>query len=157
VSYICLAVKAQKLRAEHRELQFRERKHLWDKREFCVKNPKEAIIIEIDGMDQRKTELPRIADRPKALDRCEVIKNHIIGVLVNGEDFSAISHREHWRRDPNMTVLILFQVLKSIPRPWPKTLYLQLDNCISENKNAVMFFICSLLVHLNVFETVPTY
>jgi hypothetical protein len=156
---LCFALRAEKagvMRCEHRLQHGAERIYLWDKREMCEKFPKRQCILEIDGMDQRKCENPRIGDRPKELDRCEVVKNHVVGVLVNGTDFSVIAHRDHWKRDPNMTISILFQSLAKLPTPWPLILYLQLDNCISENKNINMFFIAALLVHLNVFEMVDS-
>ena len=143
------------MRVEHRLQHGAERCYLWDKREECVQFPKRQCIIEIDGMDQRKTEVPRIGDRPKSLDRCEVLKNHVIGLLINGEDFSIVSHREHWAKDPNLTLSVFFQALKKLPTPWPLILYLQLDNCIGENKNNVVFFMMALLVHQGVFDMVP--
>lgn len=152
ITYI--AEKAMAVRIEHHYQCRTERKYLWAKREECKQNPLKAVLIEIDGMDQRKTAVPRIADRPKSLDRCEVVKNHVVGVLINGTDFSIVSHYDHWKRGPNLTISILFQTLKKMPKPWPLVLYLQLDNCIAENKNKTVFFICALLVHLKIFEKV---
>ena len=149
-----LTGKAEIIRVEHRLQHGNERKHLWTKREICQQNPGQACIIEIDGMDQRKTELPRVADRSKALDRCEVVKNHVVGVLVNGCSFSVVTHNDHWKRGANLTLSVLFQALKKIPTPWPQTLYLQLDNCVAENKNNTVFFLMALLVHRNVFKMV---
>ena len=149
-----LTGKAMAVRVEHHMECRIERKFLWAKREECKQNPRKCVIIEIDGMDQRKTEIPRIADRPKSLDRCEVVKNHVVGVLINGLDFSIVTHFDHWKRGPNLTLSILFQTLKKLPKPWPLILYLQLDNCISENKNKTVFFFLALLVHMKVFDKV---
>jgi hypothetical protein len=111
-------------------------------------------ILEMDGMDQQKTYLPRLLVVPKSLDKCEVMKNHLVGVLVNGKQYSVIHHQDHWLRDPNLTLSIFVQALKKLPKPWPPVLYVQLDNCTSENKNAVVFFFMALLVHRNVFKEV---
>ena len=142
------------MRLEHRMQHGEERSLVWVKREECEKNPSEQCIVEIDGMDQHKCETPRMEDRNKALDRCEVVKNHVVGVLINGKDFFVVSHRDHWKKDPNLTISILFQAFKRLPTPWPPILYLQLDNCIGENKNVNLFFICALLVHLRIFTQV---
>jgi len=149
-----LAAKAMEMRIEHRVQHGDERKYLWGKRTECQRDPKRQCLIEIDGMDQRKTETPRMEDRNKALDRCEVVKNHVVGVYINGKDFFCISHFDHWKKDPNLTISILFQAFKRLPRPWPLILWIQLDNCIGENKNVYMFFMCALLVHWGVFEMV---
>lgn len=146
--------KALEMRIEHRLQHSAERQYLWNKRKECQENPDKAAIAEIDGMDQSKTNSPRNEENPKSLDRHEVLKNHIVGVLINGTDFSVISHRDHWKRDPNLSVSILVQTLERLPKPWPKKLYIQLDNCISENKNATVFFIVALLVHRGVFDEV---
>jgi hypothetical protein len=148
------SAQAMEARCEHRLQHGEERIYLWKKREECERNPKRQCIIEIDGMDQRKTETPRIEERNKALDRCEVIKNHILGIYINGKYFFCISHRDHWKKDPNLTISVLFQAFKRLPTPWPLILYIQLDNCIGENKNINLFFICALLVHLQIFEMV---
>ena len=148
---------AMAVRIEHHYQCRVERRYLWWKREECSQNPTKCLIIEIDGMDQRKTESPRIADRPKSLDRCEIVKNHVVGVLANGTRFSIVCHQDHWSRGPNLTISILFQVLSKLPRPWPRIFYLQLDNCISENKNKTVFFVLALLIHLNIFDKVCFY
>ena len=70
----CATVKAMTMRLEHRAQHGGERVSLWGIREDCSNNPTVKAIIEIDGMDQHKTELPRFEERPKALDRCEVVK-----------------------------------------------------------------------------------
>ena len=142
------------MRLEHRAQHGGERVSLWKIREDCSNNPTVKAIIEIDGMDQHKTELPRFEERPKALDRCEVVKNHIVGVLINGREFFVVTHRDHWKRTANVTLSILCQALKRLPTPLPRVLYLQLDNCISENKNITVFFFAALLVHLGIFDMV---
>ena len=93
-------------------------------------------------------------EEPKDLASAMRVKNHVYGVLINGEDFSVIHHMDHWACDPNMTVSLLMQALRRLPKPWPKILYLQFDNCIKENKNKIVFFIAALLVHRRVFEEV---
>jgi hypothetical protein len=85
------------------------------------------------------------------------VKNHVVGVLANGSKFSIVCHQDHWSRGPNLTISILFQVLSKLPRPWPRIFYLQLDNCISENKNKTVFFVLALLIHLNIFDKVCFY
>jgi hypothetical protein len=135
-----------------------ERRYLWEKRELCKMQPKLFGLIEVDGMDQRKTEVPRMEDEPKDLSSAMRVKNHVYGILINGEQFSIIHHMEHWACDPNMTVSILFQSLRRLPKPWPHCLLLQFDNCIKENKiNKTVFLIASLLVLRGVFESVSSY
>jgi hypothetical protein len=154
---ISVTGKLTELRMKHRIIYGRERVHLWRKRERCQRHPKMFGIIEIDGMDQRKSENPRIEEESKELAACAKIKNHIYGVLVNDDDFYIIRHFDHWRTDPNMTISLLFQALRKLKKPWPPHLHIQLDNCIKENKNKFVFFMLLLLVHYNVFTVVRFY
>jgi hypothetical protein len=134
-----------------------ERRCLWEKRELSKMQPRMFGIIEVDGMDQRKTEVPRMEDEPKDLSSAMRVKNHVYGILINGEYFSVIHHMDHWACDPNMTVSIVFQALSRLPKPWPESLGLQFDNCIKENKNKTVFLIGALLVHRGVFKSVSSY
>ena len=146
--------KLTELRMKHRITFGRERVYLWRKREKCQRHPKVFAILELDGMDQRKSEMPFIAEESKQLASCSKIKNHIIGVLVNDAEFYVIRHYDHWAGDPNMTISVLFQAIRKLKKPWPPNLYIQLDNCIKENKNKYVFFICAMLVHFKVFTMV---
>ena len=68
----------------------------------------EVFLLEIHGMvDQTKTGLSKFEERREALDRCEVVKNYIVGVLINGSEFFVVTHRDHWKRTANVTLSIL--------------------------------------------------
>ena len=47
-----------------------------------------ADCFESVGDDRRITDV-----------KCEVVKNHIVGVLINGSDFLVVTHRDHRRAD----------------------------------------------------------
>src|SRR5450759_4191058 len=53
---------------EHRKTQGVERKKLAKHREKCYKRPEKYLGICIDGMDQKKTELPHFLRCPKNMD-----------------------------------------------------------------------------------------
>jgi hypothetical protein len=60
----------------------------------------------------------------------------------------------HLRKDPNLTIECIHQVLDTLPPPLPRILYLQLDNCFRENKNRfVLGWLCDL-VWRGVFDTI---
>lgn len=169
-----VAEQREQLKEKHLEEFRKEREYLWKKRQYCQENPRKAGIIEADGMDQFKTNVPHVADAPKDLSNifryfllyvtfsflkqwpnCFFrLKIHIIGGLVNGVRHNVAWHYDNFKHDPNLTVMTLILLLFQLPRPWPTKLFVQLDNCIRENKNAIVFAFCAYLVMIGLFEEV---
>ena len=80
----------------------------------------------------------------------ERLKIHIEIACVHGSNPKIYLAYEHLASDPNMTCEVLYRTLigeqKLRKGKLPKILYLQLDNCIRENKNTIVFtFLCWLL------------
>ena len=131
-----------------------ERRFLWGKRAYCVENPKSAFILEGDGMDQAKCVVPRLSECPKSLSKIARVKNHISGWLLNGQKYFTITHHDFWKCDSNLTLSMLCMALANVPVPWPAVFYLQMDNCIRENKNITVFCFLALLVYHKIFDRV---
>ena len=52
-----------------------------------------------------------------------------------------------WPHDPNLTASVL---------QLPPVLYVELDNCVKENKNQYILWLLSLVVELKIFEKVKS-
>ena len=61
-----------------------------------------------------------------------------------------------WPHDPNLTASVLLAMLVRWCEKYllPPVLYLQLDNCVKENKNQYILWLLALLVELKIFEKV---
>ena len=65
-----------------------------------------------------------------------------------------------WPHDPNLTVNTLVHILSeclpamSKKRSLPEKLYIQLDNCVRENKNKFVLTFLALLVQIGIFKEV---
>ena len=84
-----------------------------------------------------------------------------LGVIIHGHVSYAYTDLLQWPHDPNLTINILTRVLLrrfleliNSNSHLPKKLYLQLDNCMRENKNRHVLGFLGLLVQEQVFEEV---
>lgn len=123
--------------------------------------PQKYMSLIIDGMDQKKTDLPSPRYKSKATDGNQRINTHVTGVLANGIGALLFYDTKEFGKGPNsvMTILVetfrrLLQHYKDKKLSWPKVLYLQMDNAASENKNKFVLRFCALLVHFGLFEKV---
>jgi hypothetical protein len=127
-------------------------KHFTDKQKY--------LSVIMDGMDQAKTQLPRMARNPKSLDGCMQIKFHVTGVIVHGLMHCIYTWVDNFPKDPNMTCSVLMETLidlRALKGPeWemPSVLYLQLDNASGENKNQAVMTFCCALVYFDVFDRI---
>jgi hypothetical protein len=82
---ICFPDKYSILLMKHREAQGIEREKLAKHRSKCYKHPEKYLGLCIDGMDQKKTELPHFLRCPKTLDEKYFIPIHVVGCLIFNE------------------------------------------------------------------------
>ena len=80
---------------------------------------------------------------------------------MHGHGSYAYADYLQWPHDPNLTMNVLIEVLQcrfmdliGSCQQLPKKLYLQLDNCMRENKNRHVLGFLSLLVQEKIFEEV---
>ncbi|XP_070536890.1 uncharacterized protein [Ptychodera flava] len=130
-------------RNEHLNRQQKEREAYYQRRTDAEKNPDEILSIIIDGMDQKKGDLPHFkgyAD-PKGIGQYK-LKTHFTGALchANKKMYTLVDLCQYCH-DTNLTLTCLLHTLhkESKDGKLPAKLYVQLDNCVRENKNK--FFI----------------
>jgi hypothetical protein len=70
---------------KHLDLQARERNVYYRHKEKAKRNPSKYLSIISDGMDQNKTLLPRSRTRAKVLDKGNLVKYKLQGVLVHNQ------------------------------------------------------------------------
>ena len=118
------------------------------------------MSVIIDGMDQSKASLPHLKKVNKSAANLWRLHTHITGVIVHGHGSEGYVDFLQWPHDPNLTINVLLRVLKEyLPQiaksgGLPAKLYLQLDNCVRENKNKFVLTFLALLVEQGVFQEV---
>lgn len=114
-------------------------------------------------MDQNATNLPHLKRYNKSAANLWHLRTHITGGIVHGFGSCAYTDILQWPHDPNLTINILIDILLTRfmdllknQQTLPKRLYVQLDNCMRENKNRHVLAFLSLLVQERVFEEVSS-
>lgn len=122
------------------------------------------ISIIVDGMDQNATHLPHFKRKSKSAVNLWHLRTHVTGAIVHGKGCYTYCDILQWPHDPNLTMnifllLLLYQLteIKNNCLTMPKKLFVQLDNCMRENKNRHVLGFLSLLVEERVFEEVYSY
>uniref|UniRef100_A0A7M5X9T5 DUF7869 domain-containing protein n=2 Tax=Clytia hemisphaerica TaxID=252671 RepID=A0A7M5X9T5_9CNID len=100
-------------------------------------------------MDQQKTYLPHFKTKFKNMPN-DLLKVHVSGAISHGtQEVFMFLNGGQWSGDSNLTCNIITEVLLRMTKDkntLPPVLYIQLDNCWSENKNQFVMAFCALLV-----------
>ena len=154
---------AKSLQCKHRELYGNARRKITEIEQSAITFPEDHILIKIDGMDNRKSDLPRFLENSKQFVNFQKLPSHITGAIVtsgfyqtNEKKFFFINHNQY-EQGSNMIVSIIYHLLHDFLiefKKFPKKLHISADNCGRENKNRYLFSFLSALVQLNVFYEV---
>ena len=115
-----------------------------------------------DGMDQHTTSIPRVRRVSKAMSALTTVRTYLVRVIIhtaqsaNGKEVFGSFHFYQFPHDSNLTMTVLLDVLVQWAEMYllPAVLYLQMDNCVRENKNRFMFALLALLVEEKIFKKV---
>ena len=95
-----------------------------------------------------------VGKNPKSCQNLWTLRTHLTGVLIHG---SGNHYLLQWLHDCNLTLLCIMSALIKISktRVLPPKLFIQMDNCICENKNKYVW-IFLLLIEMSIFNEVGT-
>ena len=107
-------------------------------------------------MDQNKTNIPHFVRLAKSAQNLWTLRTHLSGVLVHGKGNFGFFDFLQWPHDCNLTITCLLLTLLELTKEsaLPPHLYLQMDNCVRENKNKYVMAFLSLLVETGIFYEV---
>jgi len=75
------------------------------------KYPMKYLSLIIDGMDQEKTNIPRILSKPKALAGNYTLETHITGVTAHGRGSKMFIDYQQFPHDANLTAELLSRTI----------------------------------------------
>lgn len=140
---------------------YREQRRRYHTIREKAETDRNIISIIVDGMDQNATHLPHLKRYNKSAANLWHLRTHITGAIVHGFGSYAYTDLLQWPHDPNLTINVLIEILLSRftdlvnnHHSVPRCLYLQLDNCMRENKNRHVLSFLALLVQEKVFDEV---
>lgn len=132
------------------------------RREATCLYPKRFLTIIIDGMDQKKTNIPILytkARNSKQISNLQQVRTHLLGVLVHRDSETSgmrkvgFGHFDlmQYPHDANLNLTVLLETLCEFKDALGTELHLQTDSA-SNNKNKTVLGFLGLLVHLGIFE-----
>lgn len=125
--------------------------------------PSDNLFIQIDGMDNSKSYLPRYLELSKDQVQKERLPTKISGCNIYSgwyeEKRKVLFYLNHdiFEQGSNLIITLVHLLLQEFVKDWkklPKKLHLNMDNCWKENKNRFLFSYLASLVELNIFEEV---
>jgi hypothetical protein len=148
-------------KSTHLQWQFNEREVYYRHRYQAQKPNSDVACIIIDGMDQKKTNVPRYHTRlSKSCDNLEQLGVTIIGSLIHGHTPLMHYMPNDFKKDCNVTIQVLVNCIMAMKEErrlkgfkWPSTFYLQLDG-VGDNKNKHVLAFLAHLVQAELFTQV---
>lgn len=141
----------------HNEFVTRERREYCRKKEQAILRPKDFLSIIIDGADQTAFSIPHFTTSTKD-QRGHGLKVHLIGLLKHGatNQLHLYTMTENHETGSNHIVEVVHRFLNKQGQegPLPRKLFVQVDNCVRENKNKYFLGYLEWLVRRQVFESI---
>jgi hypothetical protein len=138
-----------------------ERQKYYKHRRKARANPDKYLSLIVDGMDQAKTKVPKPSRATSQTKNLEGLGWNVVGVLSHGHEprAQAFMFPGQHPKDSSTTLQIILDTIKRIKdsrgaKGLPPVLYLQVDNCGSENKNSTVMAGLAALVENGTFEKV---
>jgi hypothetical protein len=102
---------------------------------------------------------PYFHEKSKTSSEAFKQKYHLLGAIVHGIGMWVFTMSHRFQADSNATIEVLQRLLKEIEQKnpgkrLPKKLYVQMDNCVRENKNKYVLGYLSWLVQRRVFDEI---
>ena len=125
--------------------------------------PSDNLFIQIDGMDNSKSYLPRYLEHSKDLVQKERLPTKISGCIIHSgwyeEKRKVLFYLNHdiFEQGSNLIITLVHLLLQEFQKDFgkfPKKLHINADNCWKENKNRFLFSYLASLVELEIFDEV---
>ena len=139
------------------------RRKMEEIKQHAVQFPSDAVIFQVDGMDNSKSYCPRMKEKSKKFAGILRLPTKIQGCIIYSGHYPEkrktifyLNH-DHYPQSSNMVVSIIYKLLEVIVNDFkklPKKLHIFADNCWRENKNRYVFAFLDWLVELGVFQEV---
>ena len=110
----------KRLQFKHREQFGHPRRRIRELQELAERNPEEHLFISTDGMDNRKSDLPKFQQNAKNFGSFHKLPSHITGAIVTSgfypekiKNFLFVNHN-NFEQVLTMSFLVYFQLLLNV-------------------------------------------
>ena len=141
------------------------RQRLQARAEYARTHVDEVLFVNLDGMDQQKTNVPRPQKAAKGDETGLPLPVRLVGAIAYGRGWYGYWSTPQWASSSNVTLTALTKVIPAeqargkaagarTRTGLPPRLWLQMDNTAKDNKNHYLLGYCGLLVAEGLFEEV---
>jgi hypothetical protein len=154
---------AKSLKNNHRMNFGLARRKIEEVKQSALSFPSDHLFLQIDGMDNSKSYLPRYLEKSKDQAQKERLPTKISGCLMyngwyeNNRKVMFYLNHDIFENGSNLIVTLVYLLLEEFVKDWsklPRKLHLNLDNCWKENKNRFLFSFLASLLQLSIFEEI---
>ena len=151
------------LKYQHKQRYGAARRRINDLEQLAVSFPDDHLFLSLDGMDNRKSDLPKFRENSKRFGGFTKLPCHITGAIITSGFYSEkrkclfYLNNDQYENASNMVVTIIYKLIQEFLKDHgklPRNLHLSTDNCGRENKNRFVFSFLSALVELQIFTSV---
>lgn len=144
-------------KAAHIKEQYQERDQYYIHRAVARQYPSKYLTVMLDGMDSNKLVVPHLRKAIKMIDHKACYKFSLMGAKVSSDQESnhMFVNNGRFMKNANGTFNALLPVLAEEHTrrgSLPDTLFLQLDNCPTENKSKAIYVLFASLVGFEVVK-----
>ena len=147
----------KKEKLAHNQFIAMERREYLRKAEMAMLQPSKYISIVVDGADQSAFSLPHFVTKTKET-RGEGLKVHLIGLLqhLSVNKLSLFTMTDDHDTGANHIIECIHRFINDTARDGtlPRQLFVQLDNCVRENKNNYLLSYLDALVWWGIFDSI---
>lgn len=156
--------------AAHRKYVMDARLTMMARAEYARGHTDEVLYINIDGMDQAKTNIPNELSKAKGDDVGMPLTAKLMGAVAYGHGWWGHWSFPEWAASSNVTLTALCRMFRDIAgrdpsnsevpvcsAALPRRLHLQMDNTAKDNKNHYLLGFCGMLLAEGVFDEVRVF
>ncbi|XP_062572892.1 uncharacterized protein LOC134234860 [Saccostrea cucullata] len=147
---------------QHWDYVRRQKEAYYERREVSRLFPRKCLTIIMDGMDQKKTNIPILFSKSrnsKQIGNLQQVRTHLLGFLVHRDSEVSGARKVgygyfdllQYPHDSNLNLTVLLQTLLDYKDCLGRELHLQTDSA-SDNKNKIVLGFLGIMVHLGIFE-----
>lgn len=156
-----------KKRKQHWDYVESARKRMLDRAEYSRNHQADVLMINIDGMDQAKTNIPNEPLKDKAGSVGIPLTVRLMGAIVYGRAWYGFWSVPQWASTSNVTLSALAKIIQDVQGDGqrrglqephlPPRLLIQMDNTSKDNKNHFLFGFAGMLLAEAYFEEIEAH
>ena len=133
-----------------------------ERADFVRRNPDAVLMVNVDGMDQNKTCVPREPLQDKGSNVGQPLTVKLMGAIAYARGWYGFWSIPQWAASSNITLTALAKIirdaqdagkLRGLPEPHlPPRLDIQMDNTAKDNKNHYLLGFAGMCINEGLFQ-----